>query len=331
MVKVRAARGAAALLVVSLVVLAGCGGGGDGRGSASRPAGFAASRAYVAQAVTASRRAPHRFEARLSLGLPGPADDAPVTTGYSDGRWTYTRSDARHSVEASGEKLPFDPDKISWVTETVTDGHTFFLKVPFVDDVAAARPAAEVPPVVGVLRGLGNGWGHVDLTALGDPVPVAVGKWLPGTRDLGVRQALDVAVRARSVTDRGAVTVGGETMQRLTAEVDFDDLLNAEGIDVSSALASPNTPPGFAQLVHNAQLKVQLWIDRQGHVRRLKVDTGDSFEQIAKAAGNDVQVPDEFKIEGDFRFFDYGDKKIDVTQPRHTVDITKPLQALSLG
>jgi hypothetical protein len=327
MVKVRAARSATVLVLTSALVASACGGGGDGSDAAGRPEGFEASRAYLARAVVASRRAPHRFEARLSLGQPGSADDAPVVRGDSDGHWTYSRSDARSAVEASGQELPFDPDTIDWVTETVTDGHTFYMRAPFIADVAAARPE-NVPPVVGVLQGLGDKWGQVDLTALGDPVPATVGKWLPGTRELGVRQALELVLTAHTVEDGGSTTVDGETLSRLTADVAFEDLLVAEGIDVTSALASPDTPPGLANVMRNAELKAQLLIDRDGHVRRLIVDTGSTFEKIADEVG-EKGVPDGFKIQGVFTFSDYGDRSIAVALPTEPVDITAPLRELT--
>jgi hypothetical protein len=326
MLKIRAARCATVLVLTSALVAGACGGDG-GSAESGRPEGFEASRAYLTRAVVASRRAPHRFEARLSLGQPGAADDAPVVRGDSDGHWTYSRSDARSSVEASGQELPFDPDTIDWVTETVTDGHTFYLRAPFIADVAAARPEG-IPPVVGVLQVLGDKWGQVDLTALGDPVPASVGKWLPGTRDLGVRQALDLVLTAHTVEDGGSATVDGEILSRLSADVAFEDLLVVEGVDVTSALASPNTPEGLATVLRNAELKAQLLIDRDGHVRRLVVDTGSTFEKIAEEVGED-RLPDGFKIQGVFTFSDYGDRSIEVAIPAEPVDITAPLRELT--
>lgn len=328
MVKVRATRSAAALLVASALALAACG----GKDEAGTPEGFAPTTAYLRQVVASSKATPHTFEARLSLGLPGPADDAPVTTGRSDGRWTYTRSDSRKFVAASGEKLPFDPAKINWVTETVSDGRTFYMRAPFIKDVAAARPDQPVPPVVDVLRGLGDTWAQVDLSALGDPVPPEVGKWLPGTRDLGVRQALQVLLTARTVDDEGPATLGGVKVHRLAAEIGFADLLEAEGVDLTSALASPTTPTGLATVVNHAELKAQLWIDGDGHIRRLIVDTGSTFEDIAKVVG-EKDVPDEFKIQGVFTFSHYGDRSIDVVPPAaaQAKDITRPLHAIDVG
>ena len=330
MVKVRATRSATALLVASSVVLAACGGGG--KDDAGTPEGFAASPAYLRQVVASSRSTPHTFEARLSLGLPGPADDAPVTTGRSDGRWIYTRSDSRKFVEASGEDLPFDPAKIDWVTETVSDGRIFYMKAPFIEDVAAARPDRPVPPVVGVLRDLGDRWAQVDLSALGDPVPVEVGKWLPGTRDLGVRQALQLLLTARTVEDEGPATLRGVKVHRLAADIGFADLLVAEGVDLTSALASPTTPKGLANVVNHAELQAQMWIDGDGHIRRLTVDTGSTFEDIARVVG-EKDVPDEFKIEGVFTFADYGDRSIDVVPPTaaQSRDVTQPLHAIDVG
>ena len=329
MVKVRATRTATALLVASALALAACGGGKDDAGT---PEGFAPTTTYLRQVVASSKATPHTFEARLSLGLPGPADDAPVTTGRSDGRWTYTRSDSRSFVEASGEKLPFDPAKIDWVTETVSDGHTFYMKAPFIEDVAAARPDQPVPPVVDVLRGLGDTWAQVDLAALGDPVPAEVGKWLPGTRDLGVRQALQLLLTARTVDDEGPATLGDVKVHRLAAEIGFADLLEAEGVDLTSALASPSTPKGLANVVNHAELEAQLWIDGDGHIRRLIVDTGSTFQDIAKVVG-EKDVPDEFKIQGVFTFSHYGDHSIDVIPPAaaEAKDITRPLHAIDVA
>jgi hypothetical protein len=327
MVKVRATRCAIALLVASALTLAACGGSDDGK-----PEGFAATPSYLRQVVASSRTTPHTFEARLSLGLPGPDDDAPVTTGRSDGRWIYTRSDSRRFVEASGEQLPFDPARINWVTETVSDGRTFYMKAPFIKDVADARPDQAVPPVVGVLRKLGNRWAQVDLAALGDPVPVDVGKWLPGTRDLGVRQALQLLLTARKVEDEGPATLRGVKVRRLAADIGFADLLEAEGVDVTSALANPSTPKGLASVINHAELQAQLWIDGDGHIRRLSVDTGSTFEDIAKVVGT-KGVPDAYKIQGIFTFAHYGDRSIDVAPPPagQSKDVTRNLHAIDVG
>jgi len=325
MIKVRAARGAAALVALSLVA-GGCGGGK----AALEPKGFEPTHGYLAVLVTSSRRTPHKYTSRISLGLPSPGDDAPVVTGSSDGRWTYSRSDARAAVESSGQKLPFDAGKVSWVTETVTDGSTFYMRAPFIDDVARGRKPDTVPAVVNVLKTMGNSWGKVDLASLGDPVPNDVGKWLPGTRDFGVRQALDMLVNATNIKVERPTVIDGQRYAHLSAQVGYADLLEAEGVDVSSALASPNTPPDFAKVINNAELRTEVWVDRQGHVRRLKVDTGSSFAQIAKAVGGADKVPDEFRIEGVFDFSDYGDQGIDVKLPAaaQTVDITAPLHKL---
>lgn len=329
MFKVRAVRGAAALAVASLVAVA-CGGGGTGT---LEPKGFEPTHSYLAILVTSSRRTPHKYTSRISLGRPGTGDDAPVVTGTSDGRWTYSRSDARAAVEASGETLPFDASKVSWVTETVTDGNTFYMRAPFIDDVARGRKPETIPAVVNVLRTMGDSWAKVDLSSLGDPVPTDVGKWLPGTRDLGVRRALDMLLTATDIKVEKPGVIDGRRYARLSGQVGYADLLEAEGVDVTSALASPNTPPDFAKVINNAELRTEVWADRDGHVRRLEVDTGSSFAQIAKAVGGADKVPDEFRIEGVFDFSDYGDHAIDVKPPAaaQTVDITAPLHKLAFA
>src|SRR5262249_38633531 len=188
---------------------------------------------------------------------PGAGDDAPMVTGTSDGRWTYSRSDARAAVEASGQKLPFDASKVSWVTETVTDGSTFYMRAPFIDDVARGRKANTIPPDLNRLRTMGNAGGKVDLSSLGAPVPTDVGVWLPGTRDFGVRQALDMLLTATDIEAETPGVIGGQRYAHLSGQVGYADLLEAEGVDVTSALASPNTPPDFAKLINNAELRIE--------------------------------------------------------------------------
>lgn len=327
---------------------------GDGSGSggdvqAGRPADFEPSVHYLGQMVERSTSQPYRFEASMSMsvfddgGISG-FEDVPIMTGSSDGQRTYQRTDVEPFMEEMARqedvRLPFDLDEVDLAMEVVADEQTVYLRAPDYDVLAdAARPGRTPHPLLQAVSDLGDGWGRVDLTVLGDEVlPSEVTNVLDSGQSGDPQQLLDMITQASGVDELGIEEIDGEPMTGLAAELSLVEMLEAQDVDVDAALDEvarrPGAPDDAREVMASMRFAMEVWIDADGHVRRLTCDMGETMRDLADELGEDPSTMAglfDWRITADFD--DYGDQSIpaEIPTPTEAVDLTPTFQALGLS
>jgi hypothetical protein len=329
-------RTAALLLVAVLAVLAACGSdGGDGMGGdleATRPPGFTASPAYLSQVIEASESAPLRFAGTITVSPMG-VEDLEAVTGASDGHRTSSVMDMSAlfaEIADSGETdLPFDPDEVDLSIETVTDGDTVYLRAPGFAEIADELPNRNNSPLTKVVAVLGDSWGRLQLSDLGDDVDSqALFSQLNEGQNLQPGFYLDLMKASDDVEDLGSDTVDGDSMVGLAADVPFVALLEAQGIDPASIVAE-SSYDNAAEAVEAFTLPIEIWLDDVGQVRVLEIDIGAGFDRMADEMGEDG-LPDGYEFTTVIRFTDHGDDSIVIEVPDEadTIDLTETVKDL---
>ena len=319
-----------------VLVLAACGSdGGNGTGGdleATRPPGFTASPAYLSQVIEASENAPFRFEATVTISPMG-VEDLTATTGASDGRRTSSVVDLSalfaEVADSAGVQLPFDPTEVEVSIETVTDGDTVYLRAPGYADIADELPNESRAPLMAVVAELGDSWGRLQLSDLGDDFDSqALFSQLNEGQNLQPGFYLDLMKASDDVEDLGSDTFDGDSMVGLAADVPFVALLEAQGIDPASVIAESSYDKA-AEALEALALPIEIWLDDVGQVRALKIDVGAGFDQMADDMGEDG-LPDGYELTTVIRFTDHGDDSIVIEVPDEadTIDLTETVQDL---
>jgi hypothetical protein len=262
---------------------------------------------FVAAAAERSEAQPYRTELRMSLVG---ADEVVVETGEQDGERFYVRQDLDAQF---GELLPADADADLSI-EHAGDGSTLYLRMPFFTAIKELAPGFAVRPFGDLTDQLGDGWGRVDLDELADLLPglqdnmSATGAHVP-------HLFVDVITKAQDVEELGEDEIRGVAVTGLAAEVPFEDLLAAEG-----------TGPGSVDVLNDITVPVEVWVDRDGLVRR--VGYGFHHDDVAEALGPEsdgaAAGDPSFPVDVDYTLdlFDYGDESIDIEFPADAVDVT---------
>jgi hypothetical protein len=266
---------------------------------------------FVAAAAERSEAQPYRTELRMSLAG---ADEVVVETGEQDGERFYVRQDLGVQFGAQfGELLPADTDADLSI-EHAGDRSTLFLRMPFFTALEELVPGFAVRPFGDLTDRLGDGWGRVDLDELADLLPglqdnmSATGAHVP-------HLFVDVITKAQDVEELGEDEIRGVAVTGLAAEVPFEDLLAAEG-----------TGPGSVDVLNDITVPVEVWVDRDGLVRRVRY--GFHHDDVAEALGpaSDSAAAGglSFPVDVDYTLdlFDYGDDSIDIEFPADAVDVT---------
>jgi hypothetical protein len=337
--RIRFRRSLAVGTAAALVLAAGCAQQSDHDLETAQPAGFSATPGYVGKVIDASSSKTYRYKMSFSFGMGGQSVDADLATGAYDGERSQTKIDYAQLFDAMGqglgEPLPSGLDKNADLTmEQVTDGKTIYIRAPFFSAMKDALPSGSLDDQAGgaifdVFDQLGDHWGKVDVAGLGDVLPDQAEAALAGGQSADPKIYLDMLRDTGHVSDLGTKTIDGVQAHGLAAQVDFGDLMKAAGTDPSQL------PGGSASKVAGAMASMtfplEVWVDRDDHVRRL----GFSFtpETFSKALGEQGDggesepgdVPDElsgFEIGMTMDFSDYGDDSIKVATPSDAVDIT---------
>jgi hypothetical protein len=309
--------------------------GGDGAADveAARPEGFEASPAYLSAAIDASSGVPHRFEATVTLGERRNGDfegleDVPAMRGESDGVRSSSTSDPAEMADAMGG-MPPELEDADLTTSVVTEGDIAYVHAPGYAEIDL--PVDDTtPPIVRLAEELGDKWGRVDLTALGDDAGQLFSQ-LNGGQNLDPAFYLELVQAADQVEELGGDIVDGRAQIGLAADVPMAALLEAQGIDPEALAAS--APPEFADLAESMTMAVEVWLDGDGRVRRLVMDMGQGLDDLVEqydVEGEEAEVLTSMEIITKVTFSDHGDESIAVEVPAEadTVDVTESVRRI---
>jgi hypothetical protein len=328
----RPRRGRRALAPVLALLLAGAatacaqeaGGGLDARTGGSPDGGstpFAATADYLASAVDNSQAQPYRFQMGMDMGVgPIQAEVPDLATGQRDGDRSSLRMDMGGLYEDMG--VPgLDGDL---TMEMVTDGKHLFVRAPVFKTLAELPGAAGATGPMGALADLGDRWGRVDIAALGDTSATSRLLNKAGVQNGDPTVMLDLVKQADDVHELGNGTSRGDAVQGLGATLTFEDMLEAQGLDVDDYFGSMSSslPPGADTIfdrMRDLELPVEVWVDGDDHVRRIEltIDMGDLLGEFA-----DTEGVGDFAVTSSMELYDYGDDSIHVDLPADAVDVT---------
>jgi hypothetical protein len=328
------------VLLTAATLGAACGDEGGSDSSDGETPGFEATGAFLASASERSSGEPYRYTATVNLELEVMGRDlgyvARLGEGEIDGESYEQHLDMTEYYEgftaATGGAMP----EIDLTVDMVGDAETLYFRAP----AFAAPPGSEMPAD---LAQLGDGWGRVDLAALGDASLTEVQAQADPSPVVGdPRSILDMVSAAYDVTGLGEEEVGGEATNGLGATVAMTDLLAAQGLDpqefadetAASARAGAEDPD-FAEIVDRylaSSFPLEVWVNDEGLVRRVSYTTS-----LAQYGGLDAQASagiDSYAVTTTIDYADYGDETIDTSPPpeaESAVDVTDGYRELIGG
>lgn len=271
------------------------------------PVTYEATPEFVAAAAERSQAQPYRMEMRQSLAG---GDEVIVETGEWDGERFHVRQDL---AAPFGPLLPADADA-DLAIETAGDGSTLYVRMPVFAALEDLTSGFAITPFDDLVDQLGTGWGRVDLAELADVMPglqdamSTMGTHIP-------RLFVDVVTQAQDVEELGQDEIRGVAVDGLAAEVPFENLYGA-----------PGTAPGDVEVMSDIMVPIEVWVDREGLVRR--VNFGFHRDDVAEALGPEGDgapvTMRSFPVDVDYTLdlFDYGDESIDIEFPADALDVT---------
>jgi hypothetical protein len=304
----------------------------DVQTDAVEPGDFRVTANYLQQAAEQSTAEGYRVEVLLSLSDEVSDDTPPLMTGEVGGDRFHYVMDMGSMIDqmagALGGAVPDDLG-IDLSVEMAGDPEALYLRAPIfarLGDLSAGGAEAD-------LAALGDGWGYVDIAALGEQLPGDLASAMGG-QGVDPQAVVEMVQSAEDVQDLGSDEVRGTAVHGLSAEVTMADLLEASGQD-PEALAEAGSVGGDDSIaaLYETMTPIEVWIDGDGYVRRttFSYDMGD----IASAMGEEVDDLAEFGY-ADLQFsyaidmFDYG-TVVDFDAPDDAVDITDAFGALVRG
>lgn len=297
------------------------------------PGQFEATAAYLSQAADRSAAESYRIE--MLLSLTGEVDESapPFMSGTVDGDSYHYVMDMGpmfdQMADAFGESLPPELADVDMSMEMAGDLEELYLRAPMyaeLGDTAGAGPMAD-------LGAIGDGWGYVDMGALGEQLPTELASAMT-SQGLDPRAVLEIVQDADDVDELGSAEVRGEPVDGLSAEIALADLMRASGQDPDALAEIGGTDAvteDAMEALYEATTTVDVWIDGDGYLARLEL--GWSFAELFEAMGEDPGDLDMIGL-GDLEFryaidmFDYG-ATIDFEPPADVVDVTDAFAALA--
>jgi hypothetical protein len=296
------------------------------------PGEFVATAAYLHQAADQSAAEGYRMDVLFSFTEEVDETAPPLMTGVIDGDDYHMTMDLGTMMtqlsDQLGEPMPPEVASLDMTMEMAGDLESLYLRAPMFATLAGA-PGAGGDPAAD-LAAIGDGWGYVDLTALGDQLPADLAAALGG-QGVDPQATIDIIRDAENVEDLGAGEVQGEPVQGLAAEVTMADLMEASGQD-AGALADLGSVDGDDTIdeLYGTATTIEVWIDEDGFLRRMAFGFGT--DDLAGALGEDAAAMGAAGL-GDLHFsyamdmYDYG-ATVDFEVPPDTVDITDEYLAL---
>jgi hypothetical protein len=310
---------------------------------------FEATPEFMSAAAERSTGAPYRIEMTLAMDVDFGGQsldfDAPMMSGEQDGELSHMLMDLAPVMEElgqlapPGEAIPPEVSEADLTMEIVADRQVMYLRAPMYEALADMPGAGEQRPM-GDLAALGDRWGRVDLTELGDVLPLNDVASAAGGQAADPRALLELVADADDVDELGDAEVRDVPVHGLAAQVTMRELLEASGLSAEEFSRSMGTslPAGADAILDSlldAHTSVEAWVDDDGYVRRV----GYEFDLLAMLAG---VMPDR-DLEGDAPsgftygittdFFDYGDDSITIEfpDPDEAVDVTDSFLELYAG
>lgn len=343
--RARVARRLVGAVGIAALLAAGCGDSDDSTpGSDTEPglttgAAFEATTQFLADVAEQSKSTSHRYEAAVSMSLSeGPVslnlENVPIIEGQKHGDRTSLVMDLGAMMEAMGEELGEElPPEIAGIDMTIemaADPDTLYVRAPMLAQLAdatggAVASTAELGPLAPLLE-MGDQWGSVDISQMGDQFGLAAAQSALGGTQVGDPSVyLDIVAGARDVHELGESDIRGVTTRGLSAEVSFADLVEKQGVDPEQYLeqvtgsAPLGTGDAFEEFFSTTTLGMDVWVDDSGHVRRLsyEIDLAGLYELAGTA-----NAPTEASVGFTIDWFDHGDDSISVELPDDAVDIT---------
>jgi hypothetical protein len=308
----------------------------DGSGSegadADSATGFEASPGYLTKVVEESTGQSYRYEMTMSMDLDGEAleFDGPIATGEFDGTRSHMQMDMGAMFEAvmgsmgGGEELPggmsFDDMNIEYVVDT----DAMYIRAPFFNAMLGdvpAEAAGELGAAGGLLDAfgrLGEGWGRVDVAALGDVAPGEAAGSLGGGQAYDPQVFLEMIRGSESAEELGTDEIDGVAVNGIAAEVSMADMLEAQGL-------SPDDLAGGAEDTAGMSFPMEVWVDADDLIRRIHFTFDDEsladLDDVGDAGAGAPAMDGGVSMTMDF--LDYGDDiTVEVPSGDEVVDIT---------
>lgn len=311
---------------------------------------FEATSEFVSAAAERSTAAPYRVEMTLAmdvdLGGQSLDIDAPMMSGEQDGKLSHMLMDLGPMMEQlgelapTGEAIPPEVSEADLTMEIVADGKVMYLRAPMYEAMAGMPGAGEQPGPIGDLAALGDRWGRVDLTELGEVLPLNDVASAAGGQAADPRALLDLIAGADDVDELGDAEVRDVPVHGLAAQVTMRELLEASGLSAEEFSRSLGTslPAGADAIMDSlldTDMSIEAWVDDDGYVRRV----GYEFDLLAMLADlmpeGDPEggAPSGFTYGITMDFFDYGDDSIAIEfpDPDEAVDVTESFLELYAG
>lgn len=304
----------------------------DVQTEAVEPGQFEATATYLKAAAEQSTAEGYHMEMRFSMTGEVDDDAPPMMAGEVDGDRYHFVMDLSpmmsQMADTMGESLPPEMAVLDLTMEMAGDPETLYLRAPMFAALGDLVPGggAGLGPAAG-LADLGDGWGYVDMQALGDLVPTDVAAALGG-QSLDPGTIVAMIEGAEGVEELGDDEIDGTPVHGLTAEVSMGDLLEAVGQD-PEALAQAGSMGADDMLasIYEMATDIQVWVDDDGYLRRMVY--GYSFDQIAEAMGEDAGLAGMSGMQFSYAMdmSDYG-AAVEFEPPADAVDITDQYAAL---
>lgn len=293
--------------------------------------------AFLASAAERSADTSHRVEMFMSFSATT-ADEtidfesaSPLATGVQTGDRFHYAMNLREMFLAmvdqfGGEEMPHEFTTMDLSMEFAGDPTVLYLRAPFLAAMGTEPGAAPLGP----FAALGDGWGKVDLSALGDLVPGDLAQLFGGAQAFDPRMFLDLLRDSSDVEELGSATIRGEAVTGLSATVSLEDLLDAQQID-REALGQLAESSGAVAEMSTIRFPIEVWVNGTGQVARIVVAmSSDSLSDAAQAAGEDGSGLEGFgfNMTTAMDFFDYGHPDLAVEFPQDAVDLTEEFRSM---
>lgn len=328
----RAAGGGMAAAI--LVVGAGCAQESGVDLLAAGPTEFAATPQFLRATVKRSTEDAFRFEMTMSMAVDDGGEgldiEVPFLTGAQDGERFRAEMNLGAMAEQMGEAVdPGDlPPGFDMGIEMVGDAETMYIRAPMFAALATEPlPSDGLPPQMTAafeaFAEMGDRWGRVDLSALGDIAPDQVRSSVSSGQGMDPMALFEILAGTDDVDDLGRSEVDGEPVHGLAAQVSLRELMEAQGTDPEDLAQQVAGTDEFPEAVFDTEMSIEVWIDDDGLVRRLAFAYGpELFEATDEFEGA------EFGFS--FDFFDYGEPvDIEFPDPSETVDVTEAFTTLA--
>ena len=332
---------------MALLLAAGCGNDADqaeddisgveldagNQGAEGASEGFQATPGYLSKVVDDSTGQAFRYEVSMEMSLGGESLDfgGPIATGEFDGTRQYMHMDMGAMFEGmtsslgGGEDLPFDTSGDGMTVEYVIDSDAMYMRAPFFATMFGSLPAGQdlagADGLVDAFTQLGDKWGRVDLSALGDVLPGEAAGSLGGGQTFDPTVFLDMIRASESVEELGTDSIDGVDVTGLAAEVSMADMLQAQGMSADDLGAGADALP-------DASFPIEVWVDGDDLIRRIDFTfDSEALADMAGQAGQDAGASDVLGGVGfgmTMDLSDYGDGSIEIEVPAgdEVVDIT---------